>query len=91
MRNSCAKFVDLVGVIGGEVRYFYTTLATGSGGVEKQPDFTTLFTRLFPSFFHYNLLVFQSINYRVLPITHNTNKYNNEYKLTINNYWRMSV
>jgi hypothetical protein len=58
-------------------------------GVEKQAGFATLFTRLFPSLFHCDLLVFQSINYRFLPITHNTNDYNNEYKLTYYYNWRI--
>lgn len=91
MRNSCAWFVDLVGVIGGKVHHFYTSRIAGSLGVEKQLSFTTLFTRLFPGLFHCDLLVFQSINYRFLPTIHNTNKYNNEYKLTYYNYWRMLV
>lgn len=91
MRNGCVQFVYLMGVIGGKVRHFYTARIANILGVEKQPGFTTLFTRLFLGLIHYDLLVFQSINYRFLPIIHTTNKYNNEYKLTYYYNWRMLV
>ncbi len=91
MRNSCAKLVELSGVTGGKVRHFYTSQIVRSLGVEKQSGFTTLFTRLFHSLIHPDLLVFQSINYRFLPTIHTTNKYNNEYKLTYYYNWRMLV
>lgn len=40
-------------------------------------SFTTFFARFFHGFIHCDFIVFQSINYRFLPIFNSTYKYNN--------------
>lgn len=90
MHKVCVKFVDEMGGKCAKVYRFYTLCQHVSRSVGKLAGFTTFFTRFLPTPFHYDLLNFQSINYWFLPITHNTNKYNNEYKLTFN-YWRALI
>lgn len=91
MRNLCVMVVDGMGEICVKLGGFYSAMIYIIRGVEKRYGFTTEFSRFLHSFFHPGIMVFQSINYQLLPTFNIVNKNNNEVILNFNNYWRMSA